>query len=63
METSIRVETSSRHKLGREQLHVFTDWEDGKPQTELNFKLYRQATSKVIGISDQASNYLDSFFQ
>ena len=26
----------------------FTDWDDGRPETELNFKFYRQATNKVI---------------
>lgn len=62
VDITIRIETLSRDELGREQLHVFNDWKDGGPQTELNFKLYRQATSKIVGISDAASIYLDGFF-
>jgi hypothetical protein len=29
---------------------------------ELNFKFYRQATNKIIGISDQAAVFLGKFF-
>ncbi len=29
-------------RLGRTALSPFADWLDGRPQTELNFKLYRQ---------------------
>ena len=32
-------------------------------ETELNFKFYRQATNKVIGISDQTAAFLGKFFQ
>jgi hypothetical protein len=28
-------------RLGRSELKSFTDWEDGRPETELNFKFYR----------------------
>jgi hypothetical protein len=31
------------------------------PETELNFKVYRQAPNKIIGISDEASLFLDGF--
>jgi hypothetical protein len=55
--------TALAHKpLGRRELKPLTDWEDGKPGTELNFKFYRQATNKIIGISDQAAAFLDKFF-
>src|SRR5215468_10200207 len=43
--------------LGRRELRPLTDWNDGKPGTELNFKLYRQATNKIIGLSDQAAAF------
>ena len=33
-------------------VRVFTDWHDGQPGTELNFKLYRQATNKIVGWHD-----------
>jgi hypothetical protein len=48
--------------LGRSQLKRFTDWNGGQPEAELNFKFYRQATNKVIGISDEAVAFLDHFF-
>jgi hypothetical protein len=49
--------------LGRRELAQPKDWDDGKPETELNFKFYRQATDKVIGLSDSAAAFLDGFFR
>src|SRR3954451_24092638 len=43
----------AKRPLGRSDLKQFTDWNDGQPATELNFKFYRQATNKIVGISDQ----------
>ena len=40
----------------------FSNWNDGRPETELNFKLYRQATNKIVGISDEAAAFLRGFF-
>lgn len=48
--------------LGRAELKGFTGWEDGRPETELNFKLYRQATDKLVGLSDRAAAFLDALF-
>jgi hypothetical protein len=48
--------------LGRSELKRFTDWNDGRPETELNFKFYRQATNKIIGISDETAAFLRGFF-
>jgi hypothetical protein len=31
--------------------------------TELNLKLYRQATNKIVGISDAAAAFLRGFFR
>ena len=61
---SIAVKSNALAKkpLGRSELKQFTDWNDGQPQTELNFKFYRQATNKIVGISDEAAAFLDSFF-
>ena len=53
----------ARRSLGRSELKRFGDWGDGKPQTELNFKFYRQATNKIVGISDEAADFLDGCFQ
>ncbi|HWA44058.1 MAG TPA: hypothetical protein VHA10_12665 [Hypericibacter adhaerens] len=49
--------------LGRKELKSLADWKDGKPGTELNFKFYRQATDKIVGISDEAAAFLDGFFR
>src|SRR5260221_5567629 len=48
--------------LGRRELKLFTDWNDGQPETELNFKFYRQATNKIVGISSEAAIFLDGCF-
>jgi hypothetical protein len=52
----------AKRPLGRSELRHFTNWNDGLPQTELNFKFYRQATDKIVGISDEAAAFLDEFF-
>ncbi|MFG6414450.1 hypothetical protein ACG02S_11135 [Roseateles sp. DC23W] len=49
-------------RLGRTELKPFTDWADGRPDTELNFKLYRQATDKIVGLSGAAAAFLDGCF-
>ncbi|MEO7252668.1 MAG: hypothetical protein ABIZ83_00340 [Casimicrobium sp.] len=36
-------------RLARSELRPFAEWNDGRPETELNFKLYRQATSNDAG--------------
>jgi hypothetical protein len=54
----IRRTGLAQRAVGRSQLKRFSDWEDGRPETELNFKFYRQATNKVIGISDAAAAFL-----
>jgi len=59
---SIRRTRLAKRPLGRAELKGFTEWNDGQPETELNFKLYRQATDKVVGISDRATAFLDTFF-
>ena len=47
-----------KRALGRSELKQFTDWTDGRPGTELNFKFYRQATNKIVGISDATAAFL-----
>lgn len=59
---SIKRTRLSKHPLGRRELKRFSDWNDGKPESELNFKFYRQSTNKIVGISDQAAAFLDEFF-
>src|SRR5437763_7877283 len=53
---------SPKRPLGRSALKPFTDWKDGRPETELTFKFYRQATDKIAGISDAAATFLEGFF-
>ncbi|MBY0325012.1 MAG: hypothetical protein K2X72_40290 [Reyranella sp.] len=60
---SIKRTALALQPLGRRELRPLTDWKDGRPGTELNFKLYRQATNKIIGLSDQAAAFLASFFR
>ena len=52
----------SKRRLGRNELKGFSDWNDARPEAELNFKFYRQATNKVVGISDEAEAFLGEFF-
>src|SRR6266513_280085 len=52
----------AKRRLGRSELRLFSDWNDGRPETELNFKFYRQATNKIVGISDEAAAFLRGFF-
>lgn len=59
---SIRRTALAKRQLGRSDLKQFTDWDDGRPETELNFKFYRQATNKVVGLSETAARFLSAFF-
>ena len=59
---AIRRTALAKRPLGRSELKRFTDWNDGQPETELNFKFYRQATNKIVGISDETAAFLSEFF-
>ncbi len=52
----------AKRLMGRRELKHLTDWNDGRPGTELNFKFYRQATNKIVGISDKAASFLSKCF-
>jgi hypothetical protein len=52
----------AKRPLGRRELRSFSDWKDGRPETELNFKFYRQATNKIVGISDETAAFLLRYF-
>lgn len=58
----VRRMTGAKCHLGRSELKLFGDWNDGRAETELNFKLYRQATNKIVGLSGEAAAFLRSFF-
>jgi len=59
---TVRRTALAKRRLGRSELKPFSDWKDGRPETELNFKFYRQATNKIIGISPEAAAYLRKYF-
>ncbi|TIQ40943.1 MAG: hypothetical protein E5X49_21370 [Mesorhizobium sp.] len=59
---SVRRTATAAKRVGRNELKRFKDWNDGRPETELNFKFYRQATDKIVGISGEAAAFLDGFF-
>ena len=57
---SIRRTALAKRPLGRSELKHITHC--GQPGTELNFKFYRQATNKIVGISDDVAAFLRGFF-
>jgi hypothetical protein len=59
---TIRRTALAKRRVGRSELKRFSNWNDGRPETELDFKFYRQATNKIVGISDQAAAFLRGFF-
>jgi hypothetical protein len=58
---TVRRTALAKRRVGRGELKRFSNWNDGRPETELNFKFYRQATNKIVGISDQAAAFLRGF--
>ncbi|WP_246175387.1 hypothetical protein [Bradyrhizobium paxllaeri] len=59
---SVTIGRTAKRSLGRSGLKHFNKWNDGEPATELKFKFYRQATNKIVGISDEAAAFLGEFF-
>src|SRR6266480_5076189 len=59
---TIKRTALAKRRLGRSELKLFSDWNDGRAGTELNFKFYRQATNKIVGISDKAAAFVRRFF-
>lgn len=59
---TVRRTALATRPLGRRELKPFSDWNDGRPETELNFKFYRQATNKIGGISEDTARFLLQFF-
>ncbi|WP_458071179.1 hypothetical protein [Rhodanobacter sp. BL-MT-08] len=58
----VRRDALAKCRLGRSELKPHANWNDGVPQMELNFKFYRQATDKIVGLSAEAAQFLRSFF-
>jgi len=59
---TVRRTALAKRPLGRKELKPLTNWNDGQPGTELNFKFYRQATNKIVGLSEAAAAFLSEFF-
>ena len=59
---TIRRSALAQRRLGRSELKPFSDWNDGRPESELNFKFYRQATDKIVGISEETARFLLGYF-
>ena len=59
---TIRRTALAKRRLGRSDRNTFSKWNDDRPDTEINFKFYRQATNKIVGISDKAAAFLRGFF-
>lgn len=49
--------------LAKAALRRFMDWGDGRAERELNFKFYRQATDKLVGITPRAATSLQEYFR
>ncbi len=62
MSISVRRTALAFRPFGRPDVKPFKNWDDGQPATEINFKLYRQATDKIVGIADKTAAFLDEFF-
>jgi hypothetical protein len=59
---TVKRTATAKRALGRRELKPFANWNDGRPETELNFKFYRQATNKIVGLSAEATAFLHTFF-
>jgi hypothetical protein len=59
---SVKRVALAKRRLGRSELKPFSSWKDGRPETELNFKFYRQATNKIVGITPGTAAFLGKFF-
>lgn len=60
---AIRCTAQATRPLGRRELREFRAWDDGRPETELNFKFYRQATNKIVGLTEGVAGFLEGFFR
>jgi hypothetical protein len=58
----VRCAGRAQRPLGRAELKPYAGAHD-RPEGELHFKLYRQATNKIVGLSEAAATYLDSYFR
>jgi hypothetical protein len=60
---TVRRDALAGRPLGRKELKPHSNWNDGRPETELNFKFYRQATNKIVGLTPETARFLHGCFQ
>lgn len=58
----IQVAARARRPLGRAELKAFRSWDDGRPESALDFKFHHHARDKLVGLSDATAAFLDGFF-
>lgn len=59
---AIRRTALARRPLGRSELKSASGPDAEGSESELHFKFYRQATDKIVGLSDAAAAFLNGFF-
>ena len=59
---TVEIESRATKLLGRTEVKSFTDWKDGRPETEINFKFYRQSTPKIVGLTSGCAAFLSRRF-
>lgn len=59
---TIRVDGVATRACGRGELRPWREGPEDAPQFELDFKLYRQATDKIVGLDDATADWLEHFF-
>lgn len=62
IDLAVERTAAARRPLGRVELRPFAGGEPQLPPAELHFKFYRQATDKIVGLSDAAAAFLSGFF-
>lgn len=59
---TVRLTAPASRHLGRTELAAFAKGHDGRPEAEIHFKFYRQATNKIVGLSEPTSAFLSGCF-
>jgi hypothetical protein len=60
---TVKPTAESMRRLGRKELKPCFDRNRGRPETELNFKFYRQEAHKIVGIAEETAAFLGGHFQ
>ncbi len=62
MSVTIERNGTATRALGRAELRRIRGMASDEPEGELDFKLYRQATNKIVGLSDRTGEFLNDLF-